>query len=52
MVNSHKFKRDRAKARRERAKIPNRECVMCGGSLKDTLHHFLCNTHWKGKNGI
>jgi len=47
MVNSHKFKRERAKARRERAKIRNRICKVCGKNLMNTVHHYLCNDHWK-----
>ncbi len=47
MVNSHKFKRERAKARRVRVKIRNNKCKVCGKNLKDTIHHYLCNDHWK-----
>lgn len=47
MVNSHKFKRERAKARRGRAKIRNRKCKVCGKNLTNTIHHYLCNDHWK-----
>jgi len=49
MVISYKFKRTRAKARRERAKIRNRNCKVCGKNLKDTIHHFFCNEHWKNR---
>jgi len=47
MVNTNRFKAKRSRARRERAEIGNRKCKVCGKNLRDTIHHYFCNDHWK-----